>query len=124
MAAQGGGCMRRREFIAGLRQRRGLHPPDLLGRYSTLQQFLGLVGCVLLLWPLSGGAEQTLPVVGFLNSASAEGYSSMANSFMQGMKQTGYSVGENVTIEYRWADDRYERLPALAADLVRRQVSV
>src|SRR5262249_46543554 len=55
-----------------------------------------------------------MPVVGFLNSASADGYASMASSFKQGLKETGYIEGGNVGIEYRWADDQYERLPALA----------
>jgi hypothetical protein len=58
------------------------------------------------------------PVVGFLNSASTDGYASMASAFRQGLKETGYVVGENVAIDYRWADDRYDRLPALAGDLV------
>jgi putative tryptophan/tyrosine transport system substrate-binding protein len=66
----------------------------------------------------------TLPVVGFLNSASAEGYASMAAFFKGGLKEAGYAEGQNLAIEYRWADNQYERLPALAADLVNRRVSV
>src|SRR5947209_5065447 len=76
-------------------------------------------------WPLTGHAQQTtLPVVGFLNSASADGYASMAAAFRQGLKETGYVEGNNVAIEYRWADDHYDRLPALATDLVNRRVTV
>jgi putative ABC transport system substrate-binding protein len=76
-------------------------------------------------WPLAAHAQQvSLPVVGFLNSASAQGYASMAAAFKRGLKEIGYSEGQNVTIEYRWADDQYERLPALAAELVTRRVNV
>ena len=63
-------------------------------------------------------------MVGFLNSASAQGYASMAASFKQGLKEAGYAEGQNVAIEYRWADDHNERLPALAADLVNCRVDV
>src|SRR5262249_37932759 len=75
-------------------------------------------------WPLAVRAQSPLPVVGFLNSASADGYASMASAFKQGLKETGYIEGSNVAIEYRWADDQYDRLPALATDLVGRRVTV
>jgi len=63
-------------------------------------------------------AQQAVPPVGFLNSASLVGYASMASAFRQGLKEAGYVEGRNVTIEHRWAENQYDRLPALAADTV------
>src|SRR5262249_50887556 len=88
------------------------------------REFITLVG-VVAAWPLAAGAQQgTMPVVGFLNSTSLDGYRPMLNAFRQGLQQSGYIEGRNVAIEYRWAEGRNDRLPAMAAELVRHQVTV
>jgi ABC-type uncharacterized transport system substrate-binding protein len=76
-------------------------------------------------WPVVAWAQQTaVPVVGYLGSLSADDDSNRTAAFLQGLKETGYVEGQNVAIEYRWAENQYDRLPALAADLVRRHVAV
>ena len=92
--------MKRREFIAGL------------GSAAA--------------WPLAAQAQQAaMPVVGYLGSQSAElDYKPATVPFLQGLKETGYVEGQSVAIEYRWAENQNDRLPALAADLVRRRVAV
>jgi putative ABC transport system substrate-binding protein len=91
--------MRRREFIAGL------------GSAAA--------------WPVVARAQQpALPVIGFLNGASPGGYATSVAAFRQGLKEVGYVEGQNVAIEFRWAEGQYDRVPAMAAELVRRQVAV
>ena len=76
-------------------------------------------------WPLAAHAQQpAMPVIGFVNVASAKDYEPRLSAFLKGLSETGYVDGRNVAIEYRWAEDQSDRLPAMVADLVRRQVAV
>jgi ABC-type uncharacterized transport system substrate-binding protein len=90
--------MRRREFIT------------LLGGAAT--------------WSIAARGQPSIPVVGFINGGSATAYAAYVQAFIRGLAETGYTVGENVAIEYRWAEGHYDRIPDMVNDLVRRRVAV
>ncbi len=89
------------------------------------REFITLVGAAAAAWPFAARAQQSIsPVVGFLNSAFEDAYASEVAAFRRGLQEAGFVERQNVAIEYRWANGQYERLPDMAADLVRLNVAV
>jgi putative ABC transport system substrate-binding protein len=88
------------------------------------RDFIAVISGAAATWPMMASAQLSLPAIGFLNGASPEGYTPYVAAFRDGLKESGYIDGQNVTIEFHWAEGHYERLPDMAADLVQHQVSV
>jgi putative ABC transport system substrate-binding protein len=75
-------------------------------------------------WPIAASAQSNIPVIGFINGSSATAYAAYVQAFIRGLAETGHTVGENVAVEYRWAEGHYDRIPDMVDDLVRRRVAV
>src|SRR5262249_62367526 len=89
------------------------------------RDFIKLIAGSAVAWPLAARAQQpTMPIIGWLSGASRSGYAPNVAAFLQGLKESGYVEGQNVTIEYRWAGAQYDRLPGMVADLIGRHVAV
>jgi ABC-type uncharacterized transport system substrate-binding protein len=134
--------MKRRDFILLTAAALSL-PPGAMGQQATKVArigFLGLapesnftnrvdalragVGASAFTWPPEASQQSAIPVVGLLATGMSDAYENIVGAFREGLKQTGYIEGQNVTIEYRWANNEVERLPGLASELVYRQVAV
>ena len=89
------------------------------------REFITLLGGAAVAWPMAARAQQAaVPVVAFINGGAADAAARYKAAFLKGLSETGHADGQNVAVEYHWLEGRYDRLPALVADLVRRRVTV
>jgi ABC-type uncharacterized transport system substrate-binding protein len=95
-----------------------------MASYIGRRKFLATLGGAAAAWPLAARAQQPTPIVGLINSRSAQDAVRNVAAFRKGLDETGYVEGQNVTVEYHWLEGQFDRLPALMADLVRRRVAV
>jgi ABC-type uncharacterized transport system substrate-binding protein len=123
--------MRRREFITLIGGAAVARPLTARARHCRRgdrvrrREFITLLGGAAVAWPMAARAQPpAMPVIGFLDGWSPEGFDPYVAAFRQGLSETGYVEGKRVTIEYRWAQGEYNRLPTLVADLIRRKVAV
>src|SRR6266478_7848782 len=92
-------------------------------RQMNRRELIALVGGAAVMWPLAARAQRQMPVIGYLGTGSPESDVNRLTGLKAGLSEAGYAEGRNVAIQYRWAEDQYDRLPGLADDLVSRQVA-